>query len=221
MSGGAADVIDALAERASTLGFPTHSYCYPISKDCEAPLFDPRHTPSRNGVLTELFRSHETTVRSIHATHSLAFSGPVARQMCNGHYLAGTPCGLNTPYDRLVHNDASVLLFGVDFHSYTLFHTAEDAASSQYAYELDTVDRLRVLDESGRLVNCESKRQSRTPRRFRDVGDHLVKIGLAKRTALGRSWLLFVPSVAQTHEFLVSRLHKTPDYLCASCSVDL
>lgn len=217
---GPSGVIDALSSRTKTLGFPTHSYSYPEPGQ-QAPLFDWKATPSRNGILTESFRQRPGVVRSIHSTHSLAFHGPQSTALCNSHYRCETPCGSRTPYERMVLNAASVLLIGVTFHAYTLFHTAEDSAGSDFAYESATVDHLRVVDEHGNIQTCTSKRQSRVPRRFSQVGEHLVRLGLVRKVPLGRNYLYFVPNCEDVHHYLVEKLRVTPDYLYLSCTKSL
>lgn len=218
---GVDDVIDAMNERADTFGFPTHTYCYPPTSCAEGPLFDRTITPSQNGLLTELFRQRSTVIRSVHATHSVAFRGTRAQEICLKHYEYDTPCGKGTPYARMLALNASVLLFGVTFHSYTLFHTAEDNAESAFAYEPGVRDRLRVINEHARIRTTYSRRQSRTPRRFREAGEHLIRLGLAKQIGLGRNYLLFVPDSALVNDYLVSRLRRMPDYLHTTCKLDL
>lgn len=218
---GAEDVIRGIGEFCSTLALPTHTYCYPNSADEAGPVFDPLTMPSQNGLLTEIFRNQSGSIRSVHATHSLAASGSLAEQICSKHYQCETPCGRGTPYSRLIEQRAAVLLFGVSFHSYTLFHTAEDASGSRFAYEEGTIDRLRVLDEEGKERECQSRRQTRNPRRFAQTGPLLEKFGLAHRVTLGKGELLFVPDCSRAQEFLVERLKKVPDFLYESCTSTL
>jgi aminoglycoside 3-N-acetyltransferase len=215
---GPVDVLRGLGEFCDTLAFPTHTYCYPTSADEPGAVFNPATTPSQNGLLTEIFRTQVGSMRSVHATHSLAASGKVARQICSDHYQRNTPCGAETPYNQLVQRRAAVLLFGVTFHSYTLFHTAEDASGSEFAYEYATVDRLRVVDEEGQQQECLSRRQSRAPRRFTEAGRLLESYGLVYRVTLGRGNLLFVPDCSRVHDFLVERLKRIPDFLHESCA---
>jgi aminoglycoside 3-N-acetyltransferase len=215
---GSEDVLQSLRAIAGTLSLPTHSYCYPAAPGEDAPLFDRATTPSQSGLLTEIFRTQQSVVRSIHATHSIAATGPLAQLLTASHYSSSTPCGLGTPYDRLVQRRASILLFGVAFHCYTLFHTAEDASGSEFAYELGTEDQLVVVDEIGRQRACWSRRQSRAPRRFEEAGSLLERSGLVRRVSLGRNSLLFVEDCSRVHEFLVERLRKIPDFLYQSCT---
>jgi aminoglycoside N3'-acetyltransferase len=120
-----------------------------------------------------------------------------------------------------VQRQASVLMFGVTFHSYTLYHTAEDASGSEYAYELGTIDRLRVVDEGGQQIECLSRRQTRNPRRFAEVGNLLGRAGLVRWAHLKRGTLLFVPDCSKVHDFLVERLRITPDFLYQTCATSL
>jgi aminoglycoside 3-N-acetyltransferase len=218
---GPKDVLQSLREVSGTLGLPTHSYCYPATVGAEAPLFNPATTPSQNGLLTEIFRTQASVVRSVHATHSMAAMGPLAQELTTYHYLSNTPCGAGTPYDRLLQKRASILLFGVAFHCYTLFHTAEDASGSEYAYENGTLDPLLTVDEFGHRRTCWSRRQSRAPRRFEEAGYLLERAGLVRRVPLGRNALLYVPDCAPVHEFLLERLKKIPDFLYQSCANSL
>lgn len=218
---GPGDVLRAFSEFCDTLCLPTYSYCYPPSPGEPGPLFHADATPSKTGLLTEMFRMQTGIIRSIHATHSLAASGPLAKEICSDHYRQNAPCGAGSPFGRLLHLKASALLFGVTFHSYTFFHTAEDASGSEFAYEHGTLDRLRVIDENEEEHDCWSRRQSRTPRRFKEAGDLLEQAGLVHRVKLGRSSLLFVPDCSKVHEFLVGRLRRTPDFLYQSCASSL
>src|SRR5262249_43045932 len=136
VQGGALTVIEALRTwcRGSTIVMPTHTYCYP-GTDGAVSTFDPKSTPSVVGVITDAFWRQPKVVRSVHPTHSLAAEGPLAGKLVAGHELCDTPCGLGTPYHRLVEWDAGVLMFGVTFDCYTLFHTAEDAGAVPYLYK--------------------------------------------------------------------------------------
>lgn len=218
---GARDVISGLGEFCDTLSFPTHSYCYPSSSDETGPLFNAKTTPSTIGLLTEIFRTQPDVLRSIHATHSLAALGSFAEELCSDHYRQDTPCGAATPYARLLRRRASVLMFGVTFHFYTLFHTAEDASGSSYAYEHGTLDRLRIINEKGEPRDCWSRRQSRAPYRFEEAGYLLERVGLARRVTLGRGNLLYVPDCSRVHDFLLERLRKIPNFLRQSCTINL
>ncbi len=220
-TGGPEDILAALREVSGTLGLPTHTYTYPEVLGEAAAVFDAATTPSHNGQLTEIFRAQSGVIRSVQSTHSLALAGPLAAQLTAGHYLCDTPAGAGTPYARMIEAKASALMWGVSFHSYTFYHTAEDAAGSPFAYEPETRDRLRVIDETGQPRECISRRQTRDPRRFAECGELMERAGLVRRTPLGKGALLFVPDCAKAHDFLVERLRKVPDFLFMNCAAPL
>lgn len=215
------NVLDVLHEYCGTLCVPTFSYCYPESPAEAGPLFDCGRTPSKMGLLTETFRGRPNARRSIHSTHSLAAAGPLAATLCSGHYRLDAPCGAASPFRRLMERRASVLMVGVSFSAYTLYHTAEDEAGADFAYERGTIDRLRVLDEARLPRDCLSRRQARNPRRFERTGDLLEELGLARRAALGRGFLRYVPDSSKVHDFLVQRLRRAPDFLYESSTTTL
>ncbi len=214
---GPADIIAALQETCGTLCLPTHSYTYPTVIGERAPLFDAAVTPSQNGALTEFFRQQPGVLRSIHSTHSLACFGPRAAEVTAGHHTYDSPTGPGTPYSRLVHRPSAALMFGVHFHYYTFFHTAEFEAGSPHAFQQGITDRLYVVDESGARHECLSRRQNWAPMRFQEAGDFLEKLGLVRRAALGRGALLYVPDTLKVHDLLMDRLKKFPDFLRQSC----
>jgi aminoglycoside 3-N-acetyltransferase len=185
---GPAGIISALRERCGTLCLPTHSYTYPVEIGERAPLFNPASTPSKNGALTEFFRAQPGVSRSIHATHSLAALGPLADLATRDHYTHDSPTGLGTPYSRLVHRPSAALMFGVHFHYYTFFHTAEFEAGSSHAFQQGVTDRLFVLDEAGEQRECLSRRQNWAPRRSRR---YLVPQSWRRRpTSMPSAWAL-------------------------------
>ena len=91
------------------------------------PVFDVARTPSRVGLLTELFRRSKDVVRSVHPTHAVAIWGDAAAAIALGHETAATPCGAGSPYVHLLDRGGKVLLAGADIASLTLYHALEEA----------------------------------------------------------------------------------------------
>jgi hypothetical protein len=109
-------------------------------------------------------------------------------------------------------------MFGITLDYYTLFHTAEDASASEFAYERGTIDWLRVVDEHGTRRDCRSRRQNRAPTRYEQAGYLAERAGLVRRVTLGRSHLLYVPDCSAVHAFILEYLRRTPDFLRCSCA---
>jgi aminoglycoside 3-N-acetyltransferase len=215
VQGGPAAVVQTLREMCYTLCLPTHTYCYP-RPDGTTPLYDPRQTESCVGAITNFFwREWPGAIRSIHPSHSIAAEGSLASEISAGHELCDTPCGRGTPYEHLISLDASVIMFGANLHTYTLFHTAEDAAGCPYLYFPQPV-QLQALDQDGKLHKFNMQRQDMTvERRFRQMDKELENAGLLKRAALGKGEVLFIPSSSATHTFMVDLLRKDPWHLVA------
>ena len=212
--GGAPTVIEALRTwcAGATLVMPTHTYCYPGS-DGSLTTFDPKSTSSVVGTITDVFWRRPDVVRSLHPTHSLAAEGPMASALIAGHELCNTPCGSDTPYRRLVQWDAGVLMFGVTFDPYTLFHTAEDAAGVPYLYESKPYV-LHVREATGAVRDFPLRRQDmKVLRRFGEMDKWLESRGLSQRYRCGRGEIRWVPHAAAVHEELCTALRADPWFL--------
>lgn len=215
IEGGPATVISALrswiSDRAA-LALPTHTWSYPDESGV-APVFDYTSTPSVVGTITNYYWSQPDVVRSQHPSHSLACSGPGAEELCRDHEIRETPCGARTPYERIAQGNSSVLMFGADLESYTLFHTAEDAAEVPYLYCPEQVTlRTRVTDGSVRSIQMW-RQDMRVPRRFAATVDWLSDQNLVVRRKLGLGELLFIPNALALHETMVNTLRRDPLFL--------
>ena len=196
------------------LTLPTHTWSYPNAADV-APVYDYQVTPSLVGAITNYYREQPGVVRSLHPSHSIACSGPGAQQFVAGHEACQTPCGKGTPYMRLVEQDGSVLMFGATLDSYTLFHTAEDAAQVPYLY-LPKQLVLRSRFPNGEVKEIPTWRQDMgVTRRFGEMDTWLEKQGLLVRRKLGMGELLYIPHAAALHERLVKELQSEPLLLVA------
>jgi aminoglycoside 3-N-acetyltransferase len=200
-----------ITDRA-TLAMPTHTWSYPDATGV-APVFDFQSTPSIVGTITDYYWRQPGVVRSQHPSHSLAGSGPLAEQLCYGHEHCETPCGAGTPYQRIAEGDSSVLMFGATMDSYTLLHTAEDAAGVPYLYYPSRVT-LRTRNSDGSVRSLPMWRQDMSvTRRFADTAKWLEEQGLLVRRRLGIGTLLFIPSARALHERVLTELRRDPLFL--------
>lgn len=123
--------------------------------------FDVARTPSRMGLLTELFRRSPGVVRSIHPTHSVAAWGARAQDFIRDHQLAKTPCDRQTPYGRLPAASGKILLLGADIEAMTLFHYVEAELEPAMPFSPFTKESF-VLRSTG----CDSPASETTTRLF-------------------------------------------------------
>ncbi len=196
------------------LALPTHTWSYP-GETGEAPIYDYQITPSVVGAITNHFRQQPGVVRSLHPSHSIACSGAEAQSFIEAHELCETPCGRGTPYERIIEEDGSVLMFGATLDAYTLFHTAEDAAKVPYLYFPKQLT-LRSRVPSGEVKEIPTWRQDMgVTRRFGAMDAWLEEQGLLIRRKLGMGELLYIPHAAAAHERIVKELKNDPLLLVA------
>lgn len=213
IAGGPAVVISTLQHKCKTLVLPTHTYCYPSKVGAVGPAFDPAVTPSVVGAISNWFWQQPNVIRSIHPTHSLAAFGPKASAICLDHQLSNTPCGVGTPYERLIQQRAAVLMYGCTMNTYTLFHTSEDLAKCPYLYYPDQVD-VSYVDSSGRTVVAKMWRQNMEyARRFESMEEELMKVGLLRSARLRDGKLLYIPDSLAVHNYLMDRFETNPRHL--------
>lgn len=211
LSMGAGGLLREIKSRCETLCLPTHTYCYGLPGE-PPPVFDPNNSGSLVGAISDVFWREEGVSRSLHPSHSIAVKGIGAEEICKGHELAGSPCGERTPYEFLIKNSASVLMFGCTLNTYTLFHTTEALMGCDYLYYPEPV-LMRFVGPKG-VAFTEMKRQDmRVPRRFSEMEDELFQLGLLRRVVLGKGKLMFIPNSKDVHNYLASRICEYPKYL--------
>ncbi|MDM4764888.1 AAC(3) family N-acetyltransferase [Pelomonas sp. SE-A7] len=128
--GKANDVITALQARVGPDGLllmPTMGFTgSAIEWARSGTLFDVKRTPSRMGLVSELFRRTPGVVRSVHPTHPIACWGRDAGLAAQDHHLSRTPCGRGTPFEFLSHQRGKILLLGTGLGVLTYYHHLEE-----------------------------------------------------------------------------------------------
>ena len=162
-SGKPTDVIDALQKAIGpegTLLMPTLPFTgTAVEYVRRSPVFDVVRTPSRMGLITELFRRSPEVVRSVHPTHPVAVWGKDAAWIVDGHHLADTPCGKGTPFARLLDRGGKILLLGADIASLTFYHMIEEAIETRLPSSPFTQQHfvLTSRQKDGILVSTETR----------------------------------------------------------------
>ena len=162
-TGKPSDVIGALMDAvgpAGTLLMPTLPFTgTAVAWVKDHPLFDVVRTPSRMGLITELFRRSPGVIRSVHPTHPVAAWGADAEAMTAGHHLASTPCGKGSPFARLLERRGKILLLGADISSLTFFHLAEELLESQLPVSPFTREKFRLAStqRDGSIVVIDTR----------------------------------------------------------------
>ena len=115
------------------------------------PVFDVRRSVAKTGLIPEVFRRSPEVLRSLHPTHSVAAWGLKAQELIAGHELAGTPCGRDTPWGRLLDYDGKILFLGASVGAMTFYHAIEEALEPELPFPLFQPEEhaLRYRDEQG------------------------------------------------------------------------
>jgi aminoglycoside 3-N-acetyltransferase len=114
------------------------------------PVFDCRRTPSRSGMLTEVFRRMPGTERSVHPTHPIAARGAGARWLTAGHERSRTPFDEHSPFMKLLERDALVLRIG-RFDAMPVRHLADHLMQDEIPHPIyaDRETRVRARGAAG------------------------------------------------------------------------
>jgi aminoglycoside 3-N-acetyltransferase len=113
--------------------------------------FDWRRTPSRSGILTEIFRRMPDTERSMHPTHSVAARGPMASWLTEGHESSETPFDEHSPFQKLFELNAFILRLG-QFGAMTFRHFADHLIQDHIPYAIysDRSTKVRASGKNGK-----------------------------------------------------------------------
>ncbi len=199
--GGPHDVISCLLSAVGeegnllmvSLPYETSSYEY-LRRD---PLFDVRRTPSRMGIISEIFRRREGVARSLHPTHPVLAYGRDADWLVRDHERCATPCGAGTPFAKLRELGGKVLFYDVPFGNFTFIHHIEDLLDGSLPFPVYRERPLpgRVLDGEGRMLVVPTRvfgERAVSSRRPEVLERALRQRGLLLHERVGRTRLLLV-----------------------------
>src|SRR3990167_5316083 len=160
------DVLQSLLDymQPGTLLMPTMSWRFVKPN---APYFDELKTPSNTGILSELFRQHFASSRSVHPTHSVAGCGKWLPEILGQHHLCTTPCGASSPFAQLVNYDAHIIMLGVGMDCCTLIHHAEEMiAPEYYVRSIQEIETYYCRDRFGTTKTVALRRHLFLPRNY-------------------------------------------------------
>lgn len=168
----------------ATIVLPTHSWNL-VSRGLRT--FDARSTPSCVGAVTEWFRKRPTVIRSLHPTHSVAALGPMAAAITSHHEDSVSPCGVASPYERLLAMDATILFLGAPLTTNTSYHCCEGIVGVPYLLQRESV-RFELINQQGnRIEKSIALHQAGIPRNLEPMNTMLKDQGILNSVPLGRS----------------------------------
>ena len=149
VEGGADTVLDAWIEyfAQGLLLLPTHTW---KNVNTDAPVFNPKSTPSCVGLLTNMFLKRPGVIRSLHPTHSMAGIGIGAEDYLKGEENNNTPCTPGGCYDRLKECGGKILLVGVGHERNTYIHSVEEVLNVPHRLS-DKPMHLKIVMPDGSM----------------------------------------------------------------------
>lgn len=117
--------------------------------------FDVRHTPSRVGQITEIFRRRPGVLRSLHPTNPVAAWGKGAKAFLRDHEKSLTPYGRDTPYGRLADTSGGYILM-LETHVHSMLLHLQERADFPNFY-LPGTRQASYIDWDGRLGHRQTK----------------------------------------------------------------
>jgi len=155
----------------------------------EGGIFDLKRSPTSMGLLAEWVRRQRSSQRSMHPTHSVVAQGPLATELVGEHHCAPAPCGIFSPYYKVVERGGVVLGLGVDADVMTMVHCVEDVCGEHFPVATRRPDLYlaRVLNWEG--AECAVETVINHPRiRFRRMLSYVerhIDEGICRRFRVG------------------------------------
>lgn len=160
-------------------------------------VFDVRKTPSKMGIISEVFRRKQGVLRSLCPTHPVLALGPDSKEITGGHEQCEYPCGKNSPFEKFLERDGKVLFIDAPFNNFTFIHYIEDDIRNALPFSLYNSEPLSstVIDFDGRPVVTKVYTFSETAVRGRNpfrLEKQIRKRGQMRTVKVGNTKLALV-----------------------------
>ncbi len=180
-------VVDALLQAVGpegTLVVPT--FTYPSAGDATF-VFDPAHTPSDMGAISEAARRRPQACRSIHLAHSVAAIGSLAETIATSGGASAWDAA--SPMRQVFDRHGRYLLLGVPYQNLTAMHLCEVWLGLPYRKARVTKGRMRHPDGSyAPLVSIGTPPLPGHPGSdYNRLGQRMEDAGLVKLGAVGNA----------------------------------
>lgn len=146
-------------------------------------VFDVRRSPSRMGMISELFRRTPGVVRSVHPTHPVACWGQGAAEVAQGHHACATPCGRGSPFEALARRQGKILLLGPDISVLTFYHYLEEIFEARLPESPFTQEVFTLVAKTAQAELVETRTRLYAPALSRRRNLHKLIPFLKRRGA--------------------------------------
>jgi len=169
--------------------FPAIGFNYDYLK--KQPVFNVLQTPSKMGVVSEMFRQMPEVKRSLHPTDPVCVWGPDADWYIQNHGEQPTPYNAFSPFKKLIEKNGKIVLIGVKLESVTNFHTIEDEIEDFPipVYHQEEFE-CKLVDEKGTALMLKTKVHNPAiskKRKCNELESDFLAQGVMKKFVLGEA----------------------------------
>lgn len=214
--GGAETIIQGLRTAVGadgTLLMPVLTYETVTSS---SPVFDVRQTPANVGIIPETFRHQPDVQRSVHPTHSVCGTGPLAAALLQPHLDDHTPCGDHSPFHTLPAHNGQILLLGCGLRPNTSMHAIEEMVTPPYLFSPPIEYQLTLADGTTLKKRYVPHNFRGWVQRYDRVTDYLAAPGLRQGSVLAAE--AFLLEAAMLWETILPVLFREPLYFVDACA---
>jgi aminoglycoside 3-N-acetyltransferase len=167
-----------------------------------------RTTPTCVGFLSEYLRTRPGTQRSLHPTHSVCGIGACTAELLGPHHDDRTPCGTNSPFNKLFHQAGKILMLGCGLHPNTAMHAVEEYVVPPYLFGPPVT--YQITDANGQTYEA-----TYTAHNFAGVEQRYDRVALIlpdqalRRGMVGQAPSYLIDAPILLHEALV-HLRRDP-----------
>ena len=188
VEGGARTVVEALLELLGgegTLAVPIFRRFFWEGPD---QVWDRDHSPSRMGRISETVRTWPGARRSPHAPHPIAAVGRLAGDLTERYNRSDF--APDSPFARLVEQNAWIAMIGVRYNSCTLIHLIEERLEVPYRYWVELEGTVIENGKAERRKYPFLRRHEGVYNDFEKLGKKLEEAGKVRSTCIGESRIL-------------------------------
>jgi aminoglycoside 3-N-acetyltransferase len=152
--------------------------------------FNVKKTISMMGLVTEMFRRREGTLRSLHPTHPVLAYGKDAEWLVADHERCLYPCGTGSPFEKFHRLKGKILFFDVSFSSITFFHYVEDLLKERLPFPVygDRLFSVPAIDSNGQTTIIRTYAFNKDVRRMSDrLEAEMARQGKIRHGRVGNS----------------------------------
>jgi aminoglycoside 3-N-acetyltransferase len=158
-------------------------------------VFNVRKTLSMMGLVTEMFRRRDGTLRSLHPTHPVLAFGKDAAWITADHDKCLYPCGPGTPFEKFRTLGGKILFFDVGFEAITFFHYVEHLLQNRLPFPVydERLFSIAAVDASGHNHTVQTYTFNKAvPRRADKLAAEVSRQGKMRKGRVGNSSLILV-----------------------------